>query len=402
MTPRHTWLPIIALLTLPCAANAWTWVPTTGVAGWYDEDLPGSSLAISPTLALDSPRASLVTSALLSTSEFSSPFRGGRLAGAWLWSPVARMPLELRVQATHRGGSADPERGLLRSEARLHFAAPRFGAWMALASERAHGLDGTLLDPLVGFGVWSRGHGLTLQLDLEQRAGLLPAGEPAPAPPDTGRSGGGGGGVGAGLGDRAVESRNEILRVALTTTRATLRWEGSRLALESVGGVTLSLIREPKRWAQATATYQLMPDMAAFATYGTRDPELYLIEPADAPRATMGFRLSHWRSPSQSSPLVARSGATGWKARRLDDGGAWVLEVRAPGARLVEVAGDFTGWEPLRLNPAGGDRWQTSVLLEPGVHHVNLRVDGGAWLPPPGAPTATDSYGGSTGVLAIE
>ena len=76
--------------------------------------------------------------------------------------------------------------------------------------------------------------------------------------------------------------------------------------------------------------------------------------------------------------------------------------MRAPGARFVEVMGDFTRWEPLRLERAGGDRWQTTVMLEPGVHQVNLRIDGGAWMPPPGAPTTADGYGGTTGVMVAE
>ena len=73
-----------------------------------------------------------------------------------------------------------------------------------------------------------------------------------------------------------------------------------------------------------------------------------------------------------------------------------------PGARLVEVNGDFTDWQPLRLDHVGGDRWKAIVALMPGVHQVSLRVDGGAWLPPPGAPTAADGFGGMVGVVVVE
>jgi hypothetical protein len=201
--------------------------------------------------------------------------------------------------------------------------------------------------------------------------------------------------------DVPTDTRSTLMRVALTTTRAAVRWQANRLEVESVAGVTLSLVRAPRRWAQASVAYQMAPHVAMFGTFGSRDPELYLIEPADTPRATFGLRVSDWRSAALDVPLVARGAATGWRARKIDDR-TWTLEVRAPGARLVELIGDFTSWEAIALERVSGDRWTTTVLLDPGVHQVNLRVDGGAWTPPPGAPTTADGYGGTTGVVVAE
>ena len=384
---------LVSLALLVCAAPAAaTWRGTSGMAAWYDGDLPTSSFRLSPTFALDGPRAVLVGGVMLSGSEMQAPYRGARLASGWLLDPIRRLPIEVRVSAAHRGGPADPDRGLVRGEARLHFATPEFGGWMALADERAFGVSGRLDAPLIGFGTWARHRGLTMSLDLEQRAGLLPQAGPSPARsgPDS-------------LGNDAVETttRDELLHVALTTTRASLCWQRDRLELESIAGLTLSLVRAPKRWAQVNGAFEVAPNLAAFATFGSRDPELYLIEPAETPRATFGLRLSQWRSAALETPIVARAGAAAWRARRLD-GASWTLEVRAPGARIVEVSGDFTGWEPLLLEHVGGDRWAATVMLEPGVHQVNLRVDGGAWVPPPGAPTTADGYGGTTGVLVAE
>ena len=35
------------------------------------------------------------------------------------------------------------------------------------------------------------------------------------------------------------------------------------------------------------------------------------------------------------------------------------------------------------------------------VYTLSVRVDGGAWFPPPGLPTTSDGFGGTVGVLVI-
>jgi len=36
------------------------------------------------------------------------------------------------------------------------------------------------------------------------------------------------------------------------------------------------------------------------------------------------------------------------------------------------------------------------------VYRVNLRVDGGPWIVPPGLPSVVDEFGGAVGILTIE
>ncbi|HET9325184.1 MAG TPA: glycogen-binding domain-containing protein [Candidatus Eisenbacteria bacterium] len=384
------------ILASPALAQ---WRATTGVAASYDSDLPGASFRLAPTFALDGQRAVLVGTVMASGFKDVSAFRATKLSGGYVLDPIRRLPIELKALVAHRVGPGWSDRGLARAEARLHFATRTAGAWMGLATEQAFGLTGQLGDrPLIGFGTWTRHRGLTVSLDLEQRSGLLP--DPAQPPP---RDSVKGSGPGVGVSDEATGpgARNQLLRVALTTTRVSAHWQSSRLELESVAGVTLSLTRGPRRWAQATAAYAVAPNLAAFATFGSRDPELYLIEPAETPRATCGVRLSHWRSTVLETPLVARATATKWHVRRVSRD-SWSFDVRAPGARMVEMTGDFTRWEPIQLQHQGGDRWSAIMILEPGVHQVNLRIDGGAWMPPPGAPTSVDGYGGTTGVVVAE
>jgi hypothetical protein len=94
-----------------------------------------------------------------------------------------------------------------------------------------------------------------------------------------------------------------------------------------------------------------------------------------------------------------------------DDTRQWVsasLLVRMPlglalvaGAHFVEVYGGFTNWQPVAL-ARGRDGWWTATLpLAGGTHEVSVRVDGGAWLVPPGTTAIRDEFGGTAGVMVI-
>ena len=367
---------------------------SVGVSTWMAEP---PVARISPALALDGPSFSVVGMGLATDND---AFRGARLAGSYLLAPNARRPLELRLESVHRDVPSDPLSGGARAEARLHFATPGAGAWMAIANETGYGIARQRYGgsgPLIGFGSWARNHGAILTLDLEQRAALFARPGTHTAPPDTTR-GGGSVGVSDALPGRWMDG--DVVRLTLTTTRAAVRWEGSFLALESVGGVTLSLARAPRRWAQATALVRVSSDLSAYATFGSRDAEQYLVAPAESPRASLGFQISHWRA-AEVQPLVVRAVASSWTVKRVDER-AYEISLRAPGARLVEVSGDFTDWQPVSLQRGGRDRWVAVVSMDPGVHHANLRVDGGVWLPPPGAPTTADGYNGTVGLVVVE
>jgi hypothetical protein len=39
--------------------------------------------------------------------------------------------------------------------------------------------------------------------------------------------------------------------------------------------------------------------------------------------------------------------------------------------------------------------------VTPGVHEINLRIDRGVWLAPPGLPTRKDSFNGEVGLIVV-
>ena len=63
---------------------------------------------------------------------------------------------------------------------------------------------------------------------------------------------------------------------------------------------------------------------------------------------------------------------------------------------------DFTDWTPMPLAPGGAaDEWCMAVVIGPGVHRVNVRVDEGAWAVPEGLTAASDDFGGSAGIFVV-
>jgi 1,4-alpha-glucan branching enzyme len=91
---------------------------------------------------------------------------------------------------------------------------------------------------------------------------------------------------------------------------------------------------------------------------------------------------------------------TAFVARR-DADGAYRITYVVTHASSVEISGDFNRWHPIALRQTREGVWETSLPLTPGTYRVNVRVDGGRWLPPAGLPQADDDFSGAVGVLIV-
>jgi hypothetical protein len=78
------------------------------------------------------------------------------------------------------------------------------------------------------------------------------------------------------------------------------------------------------------------------------------------------------------------------------------IVIHVGGVETVDVMGDFSDWSPLTLVRRGRDLWELSVPVSPGVHQINVRVDGGPWMAPPGIPTVRNAFDGEVGVVVIQ
>ena len=77
------------------------------------------------------------------------------------------------------------------------------------------------------------------------------------------------------------------------------------------------------------------------------------------------------------------------------------LVVHAAGAAQVEVAGDFTDWEPVALTQSASGTWTARLPLEAGTYRFNIRIDGGSWFVPAGVSRISGDFEGDVGLLRV-
>ena len=80
------------------------------------------------------------------------------------------------------------------------------------------------------------------------------------------------------------------------------------------------------------------------------------------------------------------------------------LVVVQPGARVVQAAGDFNGWNPSRtpLEQTADGAWTVTLPLEPGRYEYQFVVDGDRWIGDPFAvEQSNDGFGSRNAVLDV-
>jgi hypothetical protein len=183
-----------------------------------------------------------------------------------------------------------------------------------------------------------------------------------------------------------------------TSALVSARWEHRRIGIASIAGVTMAREVGPRRWIQSSLEVAVRPRLAAFATFGEPAPRWLALDPGLGRRASVGLKLTSTANAAAEEDRRARSRARTFDLRPL--GGGWyVIAIHAESAGTVEVMGDFSAWQPRALLHVHRSRWGARVRLEPGVHQIQVRVDGGPWAPPDGLSTSDDGFSGVVGVF---
>jgi hypothetical protein len=158
---------------------------------------------------------------------------------------------------------------------------------------------------------------------------------------------------------------------------------------------------ESRQWASAQAAVWISNQIAAVAGGGR--------EPAQPTRglpartfATLGVMLAYW--PIPRGVVAVETPASLVQAFELRPAGPTLQRItaRIGGVETVEVMGDFSDWTPLPLMRRGRDHWELLVPMKIGVHQINMRIDGGQWIAPPGMPTMKDDFNGDVGVVVVK
>lgn len=227
-----------------------------------------------------------------------------------------------------------------------------------------------------------------------------------------------GGSVGSGPVSASVTVTPTMVNdsIKYADTQATLSRKGEVVDLSAllgfrVGDQLTALSANVRSWVSASATLWVSPRIGVALGGGN-----YPVDPTQGfpggRFVSLSIRLRQGRPtqlPSdqsgQQSPAVMAPEIVPAASRFLISRGAGdlvTLQVNVPGARLVEINGDFTNWIPVPLVPAAGDRWSVSVPIKRGKYQMNMRVDGGQWMVPPGILSMADEFGGTVGLLVIE
>jgi len=185
----------------------------------------------------------------------------------------------------------------------------------------------------------------------------------------------------------------------------TLHWEWNTVELTAQSGYrfgdSYDVTADSRRWSSATATIWLN-DRIAFVGGGGRQPALPLRGLPSRTFGMAGLELAYWPTSKGAIP-VSLPHAILVKNFELRPGAAGTqkIVIHVGGVETVDVMGDFSDWSPLTLVRRGRDLWELSIPLAPGMHRINVRVDGGPWMAPPGVPTVHDSYSGDVGLVVV-
>ena len=184
------------------------------------------------------------------------------------------------------------------------------------------------------------------------------------------------------------------------TAQGTLRWRMGRLALASMGGLSLGDGVTARRWAQGTVEWQFSRRVLLLGSLGERPSASLAFHSEAHPRSMIGIQFAPWSSLGWAMSGSLQPAALAWKTE-VQPGDRLVIRVHLRDVTSAEIAGDFTDWKPVALERLHAGWWYQVLRVPPGVHRVQLRLNGGAWRSPPGLPRADDGPGGPSGTLVV-
>lgn len=163
---------------------------------------------------------------------------------------------------------------------------------------------------------------------------------------------------------------------------------GSRVDAPGTAGV----------WGRAAVTLPLSERFALLGAVG-RQPRLPELRRDGGWFTVAGIQVN---LPTGHRPTVdAAPALPPFQVLDRDDDDRHTIVVRGIHAGTLELSGDFTDWQPAAMTRLEDGVWSLTIRLNPGTHRVTMRVDGGAWTPPPGVPTLTDEFSGRVGVVVV-
>jgi hypothetical protein len=377
------WCAALTLAPQAAAQRVTSTVDVGGAGIRYGDSVSTSAVTVAPTIRFDWPRAMLTGAGAASQLGAGGWSTQGRLDGSLFtpaFGPLVGEAFAAAGGSAHRDGTRTGE---ALAGGRVHLMRVRGGVWGGGGAGRTWSDGAWRVVRLAEGGAWARGGPSTALVSV------VPT-----AVDDTIR-----------YVDGTVAVRVDVVRLELGGF-AGLRSGAS--GARATGG--------PRSWGGASVMLWLTDRVGATLGVGTYPLDLSRGFPGgryaslSLRLASAGARASGQQPASHSEVSLppaareARARAHGVLAFSVEAlaGDRRTVRVHAPGARSIEVAGDFTGWQPLALARAGNGWWTLALPVPRGTYQMNVRVDGHDWIVPPGVPTTDDEFGGSVGVLVVK
>jgi len=376
---RRRCVPIVSIVAVMLGARAPLGAQVTATADVafgaieYEGFLGSAALTLTPALRYDARNFSVAAQGNWVVFESGRTLVQGAAAAAWLTPPVG----PLRGEVSGFGGVATyaeaPASGYGLLRGRIHVVRGTAGAWAGGGLGGSYAGTTDVGTSEIAAGGWLVGRGLTVTAALT----------------------------------RGAAADSAFLDYAMSA-----RWQRGVLELEGLAGARLaSDFDDAGLFGEAQARLALTRLIAAQVSAG-----YYRVDPLRGAVAgrwiSGGFRVSLWPRRSAVTPPDERLRATvrlpslipaDAPELRLASAalGVRVITIHAPRAASVELAADFTDWQPVQLQPAGRDTWRLDLTLAPGVYRLNVRIDGGPWSVPRGATPQADEFGSVVGLVVV-
>lgn len=344
----------------------------------YDGFLVSGAATLTPALRFDTPNLSIGGQGSWTVFESGNQIFQATAAAAWLGPARERWRVELSGAAGAFRYADQAGSGHMLARGRFHFFADRGGGWIGATTGAA--LDGSIETPIeLAVGAWS----------ARERFAV----------------------VGTLTSTWLGNDRYLDVAGAAKWTAPRLEFEaraGARPWTNSAGDVGEALTGV---WGEVSALVPLAARISLALSGGSypSDPVRRVL---GARYVTAGLRLAFGadRSPALTiaGAMVAaiqihmKAGSTPEARLEIAPAGQLhTVRIHVAGATAVELMGDFTDWQAVSLEQAGSGIWEIQLQLGPGVHRLNIRVDGGAWLVPTGARPEPGEFGDSVGIVVV-
>lgn len=195
--------------------------------------------------------------------------------------------------------------------------------------------------------------------------------------------------------------QKRVDRVALTDAVVSGRWRISSLDFDASLGRRFSRVTPETTIWGLSASRSISPSLALVAAAGRSGSDPVTSVPG-ARYFALGLRLKVGAQALPPLPVPATASATApFRIGPAASAGREIV-IQVAKARAVELAGDFTDWKPIALQPWGDAAWRVLLPLSSGLHRLAIRIDGGAWQAPPGTRPITSEFGGEVAEIVVE